>query len=130
MLVIRVEHKDTGLGPYMHCLHKPNNALEELACKELMEPHHSDPKWSDGSNINAELYNFGFKDSEQFVNWFRKTYVIHSLHSFGFVVRMYESSDAQEINDQIIFVKEQAILVKELDLIEFWNNAINIDLYS
>lgn len=104
MIVLRIEHKEYGQGPY--------------ACTDVYEmfnrihesPHHPGPD-NDGINVYDNDF-FGFNSKEQLDNWFNKEEK-ELMHEYGFVKSIYEVEEkyTQSSSKQLIFKKENAVLV-------------------
>lgn len=88
MLVYRVEHPETGRGPYTHAAYKNVNCesygIDGLSSKKRPMPY------SDGLGYDYEHpgHRFGFHDYRKLANWFSKEDK-QNLAKHGFVCRVY-----------------------------------------
>lgn len=117
VIVCRVEHRATGLGPY-----RPD-FLADLA---EMHHQHTDTRHPAPHNDDMDQYLcagadmlFGFKDMEQLDTWFEPQYK-HMMHNLGFIIREYEVPiDFVEFGGhQVAFDHEVSELRGEKNLVE------------
>lgn len=128
MLVYRVEHKDTGIGPY-HSRFDANfssesqRQLENILNDFFFKRHHVDPSddMGDGTSFNLYGWKFGFKDEKSLTKWFDHHRGIKGLQNLGFVVRVYEAPNQQvkQMKSQIAYHPSSAKLDSEHALYSF-----------
>lgn len=134
MLVHRIEHKASGVGPYMH-RYKSKGASPPKELKELenimiecfFKAKHSDPVFPDGKKFNVMMGSvYGFKDSMQFLDWFDIAWAVMKLNELGFVVRTYKVADDHVaiLRDQVAFRKTNQPVMLEVPIFEFWEKAL------
>ena len=128
MLVYRVEHKDTGIGPYHSRFDTlvsadKRNRLNNILNNYLFKRHHVDPSddVGDGSKFNRYGWLFGFNDELSLTRWFDNIHAIKGLQSLKFIVRVYEVRDTHvmTLKSQVCYMPRDAKLVSEHDLYSF-----------
>lgn len=128
MLVYRVEHKDTCIGPY-HSRFNVNIPIEShqqlfnILTNFFFKRHHVDPSddMIDGTSFNLYGWKFGFKDEKSLTKWFNNHRGIKGLQNLGFVVRVYEvpSDQVKQMKSQIAYCPSVAKLSSEHALYSF-----------
>lgn len=81
MLVFRVEHKQTGIGPY----HNETSSLSEMRQAHSDEEH---PSWRSDLRLVDANYYAGFSNPNELIYWFWGFF--SDLTNQGFHVAIYE----------------------------------------
>ena len=123
ILVFRVEQED-GSGPYWGktlskeswfsqsiCNHNSNSRPGPYQCNKLREMNPNELK----------KYSFAFSTLKQLERWFTKTDRA-LLHENGYHISIYKVPKSFYIktNNQCIFNKEHSILVKQINIKEYY----------
>lgn len=129
MLVYRVEHKVTGLGPY----HSRSNCdfpletrqrLFNIVRKYFLKRHHVAPSddMGHGSGFNLYGWLFGFKDEKSLTKWFDDALGVKGLQNLGFRVRMYEVPDncVKFMKSQVCFHPDDSTRIAEHSFYSFF----------
>lgn len=111
MKVFRIEHPDSGKGPYTH--HSGRGLFASDAMRNLAEP--SEFKGVDLRHCSG--YHFAFKDMDVLM-WAVQNSVL--LREYGFHFSVYESNEHLVLPDgQVAFVKDKAKMLASYQIHEF-----------
>lgn len=108
MIIYRVEHKDTGLGPYNHSWDEENAELEDkLQTEHSNLSHPSMYEDFDIDMISRDHY-FGFPSLTSLAEWFEGGW-IGILIECGFIIREYNVDNVLmgKSGRQVMFKKKE-----------------------
>lgn len=115
--IIRLEHVDSGKGPYHHCAQEGIEWHRKDHNTEDTPPPQFDPElkhwWNSISYSSSADYVFGFKTREMFDRWFHEKEVEILTSRLGFQIVMYsvEETYVKSSSVQTIFDKTKAMRV-------------------
>lgn len=118
MLIYRVEHKDTGEGPYSYDMHKTytDERIKIMGASQDRETHPS--VWFDihpsQCALNPLDYFCGFDSIEALLIWFAGWY--DTLQSNGFIVSIYDAQYTNHGTYQSTFHKPTATIVSKVSI--------------
>lgn len=126
MEVFRIEHGVTGEGPYRE-QKGVIRALDDATGKNWREPSSNHPHPADEWGwdfVYEDLmkshafghWHFGFKDLEQYLNWFYTPKVRSILKEYGFVLKVYKVGGwhVKKTVKQVIFKSAKAEVIRTL----------------
>lgn len=128
MKVWRIEHKDSGLGPWRHRPYRVGidafltTLSENVSIKHDPDNHpgpdqdgHSLQQAFERSYLCLNGYHFGFPSLSMARYWFNNKRGREAMTQIGFVLHQYEvpKSDVLIGNTQIAFRKQRATLLQE-----------------
>lgn len=128
MLVYRIQHKDTGEGPYINGIvyegrkFHVNGLISSCAVLSAPEPEDDSllvvnfrkrSPWGGHINFNANGWRFGFTKPKQITKWFSESVVIKMIKWVGFEVVVKDVPDAD-----VIVGYSQCMITRDV-----WDNA-------
>lgn len=108
MRIYRVEHVESGVGPYTTCIEKATDII-----LKYFNPRNQ-PLPQDDGLIDYDGLWFGFESRRQLTDWFPHP-ILPMLERLGFKVMVYEVAlaDMKRGRRQVAFVKENAVRLNE-----------------
>lgn len=128
MKVWRIEHKESGLGPWIQSTHHNRgvcvflSAIHNEGYRERIHPSNRKGPRVDGGNLEnyakglgLHAYHFGLYSLAGAKYWFRSAKGRKAMAQVGFVLRQYEVATQHVLkgNTQVAFRKEKATLLQE-----------------
>lgn len=133
MLIYRVEHRESGYGPYMHryygakFLKNEAVTLDNLMLECFFKTNHPEPKRLDGKEfIESSCYRYAFGDPMELIYWFDIGWAVRKLDELGFIVRIYNIKDSEVValHKQVAYVSDGVKMVEEHTLMQFWEDVL------
>lgn len=122
MIVYRVEHIDSGYGPYYHYYEiatKESFHFRQIAGVSLFNldhcPNPTDLEISDYYNDN---YFYGFRSLEDLYKWFYDDECNNFLHTNKFKIIVYDTKHVLKSRKQIVFLKNESHVIDKIPLVK------------
>jgi len=119
MHIFRIEHSDSGLGPYRHT---DAININGMVCKK--RPCINSDYWENKQKtfkiFNDKTHaNFGFASIQQLKLWFNKA-ELKEMHNHRFVIREYWCRDPHVSvgSRQVIFLKNKGVLLNTRSIMD------------
>lgn len=96
--IYRVEHVDTGQGPYMSSSKEFQRKYDMNAAHSVCQNHL--PSWQDNLNTTKwRRYRHGFNSIEQLMRWFDGWE--EALDESGYVIRRYDVTEGRHQSSEL-----------------------------
>lgn len=122
MIVYRVEHIDSGVGPYVHFLkhvkYDDYYNFKEIGRCLFNERYCPQPLELEENPYYTDDYFYGFRSLDDLYKWFHNDECNNFLHANKFKIIVYDTKHVLKSRKQIVFLKNESHIIDKIPLVK------------